>query len=121
MLMQLSFKHDQQVAVGGAAVVERLEGHAGGHRAVADHGHGMAVQFTFQLAGHGHAERAANGLVLLWPTPNVSYSLSLRFGKPLNPPCRVRLVWKVLSPTGEDLVPVCLMSLRPIPIGRMAC
>ena len=31
------------------------------------------------------AVKAAEMDVELWPTPNVSYSLSLRFGKPLKP------------------------------------
>ena len=36
--------------------------------------------------------RAALMLVELWPTPNVSYALSVRFGNPLRP-LWTRLVW----------------------------
>ena len=48
-------QHHQQVAVGHARVVERLEGHAGTHRAVANNGYRMAV-VALALGGQCHAQ-----------------------------------------------------------------
>ena len=56
-------EHHQQVgrphAMRAAAVVERLEGHATGERAVTDHRHRAAV-FALQFGGMGHAQRGRN-------------------------------------------------------------
>jgi phosphoribosylformylglycinamidine (FGAM) synthase-like enzyme len=75
---------DQQVAVGHAGVVERLEGHAGGHGAVADDGHRVAVLALDPAASA--MPSAAEMLVLECAVPKVSYSLSARCGKPERPP-----------------------------------
>ncbi len=48
-------QHHQERQVGGAGVVERLEGHAGGHRAVADDRHGALVGSQL-VESLGHAE-----------------------------------------------------------------
>ena len=48
-------QHHQQVAVGHTRVVERLEGHAGTHRAVTNDGHCMAV-VALALGGQCHAQ-----------------------------------------------------------------
>jgi hypothetical protein len=62
---------DQQVGVVDVAgVVEGLEGHAGGHRAVADHRDRPAV-LAAQAGGLGHAE-AAEIEVDEWAVPKVS-------------------------------------------------
>ena len=42
-----------------------------------------AARLEYRMIGPAPGE--APMLVLLWPTPNVSYSLSDRFGKPLSP------------------------------------
>jgi hypothetical protein len=47
-----------------------------------------------------------------WPTPKVSYSLSLRFGKPETPPC-MRSAGHALAAAGEDLVRVGLVADVP--------
>ena len=48
----------EQVGVGHhAGVVQRLVGHAGRHRAVADHRDALAVPLALELRGGGHAER----------------------------------------------------------------
>ncbi|MNV13154.1 hypothetical protein D3C71_1037850 [compost metagenome] len=51
----------QQVrfAVHATGMVERLVGHAGGHRAVADHRHHLAL-VALELARDGHAERSGD-------------------------------------------------------------
>jgi hypothetical protein len=55
---------------------------------------------------------AAEMLVEEWPTPKVSYSLSLRFGKPDSPPAW-RIVCMLLHAAGEDLVRVGLVADVP--------
>jgi len=50
--------HQRQVFI-DARVVHRLEGHAGAHRAVADHGNGDTV-FMVGLGAQGHAQRGRN-------------------------------------------------------------
>ncbi len=50
---------DDQAAVHGAGVVDRLVGHAGGHCAVADDGDHVVVA-TVDVAGDGHAETGGN-------------------------------------------------------------
>ncbi len=112
-------QHHEQVAVGGTAVVERLEGHAGGHRAVADHGHGVAVQFALQLAGHGHAERAADGGAAVAHAEGVVLTFAAlgETAEALVQPVGV----EQFTPSGEDLVPVGLVSHVPneLVVGRV--
>ena len=50
----------QQVGVEIASMIERLEGHTGGHRAVTDDGHRATVGAR-QLGRDGHAESGADG------------------------------------------------------------
>ncbi|CAG9212845.1 hypothetical protein PSP6_310082 [Paraburkholderia tropica] len=50
---------EQRHVVFDARVVHRLEGHAGRHRAVTDHGDARGV-FALELARDGHAERRRN-------------------------------------------------------------
>ena len=47
---------DDQARIHRAGVVHRLVGHAGGHRAVADHGDDVVLA-AGEVARHGHAER----------------------------------------------------------------
>jgi hypothetical protein len=49
-------EHDEHVWLDIAAMVQRLESHARGHRAVADHRDDLAV-VALALGGDGHAER----------------------------------------------------------------
>jgi hypothetical protein len=90
---------DQQVGVERAAVVERLKGHAGAERAVADDGDDLSA-LALSLAAMAMPS-AALIEVLEWPTPKVSYSLSLRLGKPDRPP-----FWRMR----------CMRSRRPVRI-----
>ena len=46
---------DDDPALAVAEVVQRLVGHAAGHRAVADHGDDVAVRVDAGVAGDGHA------------------------------------------------------------------
>ena len=48
-------EHDDHAALAVAEVVERLVGHAAGHRAVADHGDDVAVRVAPGVAGDGEA------------------------------------------------------------------
>jgi hypothetical protein len=83
--MSLSFRIDRAgLQSAHASVVQRLEGHARAHRAVADDGHCVAV-FALLLGRQRHAQRAEM-LVDECAVPKVSYSLSLRCGKPEMPP-----------------------------------
>jgi hypothetical protein len=75
---------DQHVGIGNAGIVQRLEGHAGRHGAVADDGTTLRSS-PFCLAASAMPS-AAEIEVDEWPTPKVSYSLSLRLGKPETPP-----------------------------------
>ena len=50
---------DDQARVHRAGIVHRLIGHAGGHRAVADHGDDVVLA-AGEVARHGHAERRRN-------------------------------------------------------------
>ena len=91
---------DEQVGIGDTGIVQRLEGHAGRHRAVADDGDDLAL-FAFLLGGEAMPS-AAEIEVEEWPTPKVSYSLAA-LGKPDSPvvhaqramPSRrpVRILW----------------------------
>src|SRR5207253_11405902 len=51
---------DDEAAVGVAGVVEGLEGHAAGHRAVADHGHDVVV-LPLEVPRHGHTVGGGDG------------------------------------------------------------
>jgi hypothetical protein len=75
---------DQQVGVGHAGVVERLEGHAGGHGAVADDGDDVLLLALVRVR-HGHAQRGRDRGRRV-AVPKVSYGLSSRRGKPETPP-----------------------------------
>jgi hypothetical protein len=49
-------QHHKQPGVGQVAgVVDRLQGHAAGERAITDHGHALEV-FTALIAGQGHTK-----------------------------------------------------------------
>ena len=52
-------EHDDQPRIHRARIVHRLIGHAGGHRAVADHGDDV-ILLAFEIARHRHAERGGN-------------------------------------------------------------
>ncbi len=52
-------EHHQHVGADFRGVVERLEGHAGGERAVADHRDGLAL-LAFQTGGDRHAQGGAD-------------------------------------------------------------
>ena len=52
-------EHDDQPRIHRAGIVHRLVGHAGRHRAVADHGDDVVV-LVLQVARHCHAERSRN-------------------------------------------------------------
>jgi hypothetical protein len=54
--MSLSLRMTISRFVACAGVVHRLIGHAGGHRAVADHGDDVVVASPAQVARDGHAE-----------------------------------------------------------------
>ena len=50
---------DDQAALGGGGVIDGLEGHAGAHRAVADHAHHLIVA-PLEVAAHRHAKTGGN-------------------------------------------------------------
>ena len=63
-----------------AEVVERLVGHAAGHRAVADDGDDVAVVVDAGVAGDGQAVGVATGTVEAWLFSMWSCRLSSRLG-----------------------------------------
>ena len=65
-----------------------------------------------RLAAATAMPRAALIEVLEWPTPKVSYSLSLRVGKGARPPCLLDGVQQ-FAPPGEHLVRVGLVADVP--------
>jgi hypothetical protein len=91
-------------------VIQRLEGHAGGQRAVADDGHGAA--FSPRCAAAIAMPKAALIEVLEWPTPKVSYSLSLRVGNGARPVALLDGVQPV-APPGQHLVRIGLVADVP--------
>ena len=72
-------EHHQHVLVDIAGVIERLERHAGGDGAIADHRHHLAAK-PFALTATAMPS-AAPMEVLEWPTESTSYSLSPRQGR----------------------------------------
>ena len=94
-----------------AGVVHRLEGHAGGHRAVADDGDAPCGARPCSLAATAMPS-AAEIEVDECAVPKVSYSLSSRRGKPEMPPSW-RSVRHAVAPAGEDLVRIGLVADVP--------
>ena len=87
--------------------------------AVADHSHGVAVQFAFQLAGNGHAERPADGGAAVAHAEGVVLAFAAlgeaaeAFVEPIGV--------EQFTPSGEDLVPVGLVPNVPneLVVGRI--
>ena len=101
----------QRHVVFNAGVVHCLEGHAGRHRAVADHGDAHAI-VALQLAGDRHAERSGDRSAGVRGTEGVVLRLiALReaLEMPPNSTQRVHLV----AAAGQDLVRVGLMADVP--------
>ncbi len=100
----------QHVGVDVGGVVERLEGHAGGQGAVADHRYALAL-LAFQTGGNGHAQRRtdagagvadAEGVVLALAAPREGgQAVLLAQGA------------HALTTAGEDLVWVGLVADIP--------
>jgi hypothetical protein len=91
-------------------VIQRLEGHAGGQRTIADDGHGAAI-FT-ALAAAMAMPNAALIEVLECPTPKVSYSLSVRVPERA-PGHRLLDGVQLRATAGQYLVGIGLMSHIP--------
>ena len=102
---------DQQAnLVGDAGVVQRLEGHAGGHRAVADHGDAVA-RLALAARRHRHAQgrrdrrrrvRGAKGVVGRLGAPREARDAALLAQRA-----------HCLAPPGQDLVRIGLVAHVP--------
>ena len=115
--MSLSFRMTISRDVHRAGVVHRLIGHAGAHRAVADHGDDVVLAALADRAPTA-MPRPAEIEVELCAAPNGSYSLSARRVNPDSPP-----PWRkradAVAPPGEDLVRIGLVADIPDqPVAR---
>ena len=109
--MSLSLRTTSRSTPRGAGVVHRLERHAGAHRAVADHRDDAARSRPCRCAATAMPS-AAEIDVDEWAVPKVSYSLSLRRGKPDG--AAVLAQGAIAAPAaGEDLVRVGLVADVP--------
>ena len=102
---------DQQVGRQRTGVVQRLERHAGGQRAVADDRHRRAGRSP-RCAAATAMPRAALIEVLECPTPKVSYSLSLR-GREGRQAAVLLDGVQPIAPPGQHLVRIGLMAHVP--------
>ena len=100
----------RQPAVRHRRVVQRLEGHAGGHRAVADDRHRLA-RLAFQLGGQRHAERGRDRS----RTVRGAEGVVLAFVATREAADAAELAQRVhaVAPAGEDLVRVGLVADVP--------
>jgi hypothetical protein len=101
---------DQQIGVERAAVVERLEGHAGAERAVADDGDDLPA-LALELGGDGHAERGADGGAGVADAEGVVLALAA-LGEAGQAALLAHAV-HALAPPGEDLVRIGLVADVP--------
>ncbi len=103
-------EHHQHVLVNIAGVIERLERHAGGDGAIADHRHHLAPQ-PFALGRHGHAERRTDGGAGVTDGEHVILALAA-------PGEGVQTVFLAdalhpIAATGQDLVGISLVADVP--------
>ena len=91
-------------------MIERLEGHAGGHCAVTDHRHGLAFA-ALDTRGDGHAEGCADASAGVADAKGVvlAFAAARESGDAILLPQGAHL----LAPTGEDLVRIGLMTHVP--------
>ena len=101
---------DEHVGVGDAGVVERLEGHAGRHRAVADDGDDLA-RLALLLGGQRHAERGGDRGRRMADAERVVRALAA-LGKAGNAAVHAQAV-HAGAPAGEHLVRVALVADVP--------
>jgi hypothetical protein len=100
----------EQVGVGHARVVERLEGHAGGHRAVADHRDGVAV-LALLLGRQRHAQRGRDAGGRVRGAEGVVFALgTLRKARQA---AELAQRGHALAPAGQDLVRIGLVAHVP--------
>jgi len=93
-----------------AAVVERLEGHAGGHRAVADDGHRVAL-LALLLGGQCHAERGRDRGAGVRRAEGVV--LALVAARKAAQAAELAQRAHAVAPAGEDLVRIGLVAHVP--------
>ena len=65
---------DQQTRLHRAGIVHRLVGHAGAHRAIADHGDHMAILLAEQVMRHRHAEAGGDAGAAMGGTERVVFA-----------------------------------------------
>jgi hypothetical protein len=102
--------HQQADVLGDARVVQRLEGHAGAHRAVADHRDRVALR-PLVARGDRHAERRRDRRRRVRGAERVE--LALRAAREARDPAVLPQVRHALAPAGEDLVRVGLVADVP--------
>ncbi len=91
-------------------MVERLEGHAGGQRAVTDHGDGLAIA-VLQAGGNGHAQRGADRSAGVADAKGVV--LALGAARECGNAVLLTQAGHAFAATGEDLVRIRLMPDVP--------
>ena len=103
-------EHDDQPRVHRAGIVHRLIGHAGGHRAVADHGDDV-VLLAVEIAGHRHAQPGGNRGRGMCGTERIVFALGA-LGETREPAALAERA-NAVAAAGEDLVRIGLVADVP--------
>jgi hypothetical protein len=101
---------DDQARIHRAGVVHRLIGHAGGHRAVADHGDDV-VLLAVEIAGHRHAQPSGNRGRGMCGTERIVFALGA-LGETREPAALAERA-NAVAAAGEDLVRIGLVADVP--------
>ena len=102
---------DEQVVWRRRHVVDALEGESSAHCPVAYHSHHMAVVVPRLLRRHSHAERSRDGVGGVSARECVVFALKRRGERAQ--PFQFTVGAEAVSPSGENLVSVCLMAHIP--------
>ena len=108
--MSLSLRIDDQPRIHRPGIVHRLIGHAGAHRAVADHGDDVAL-LALEVARHRHAERRRDRGRAVRRAERVVFALR-PLGEPGQPAALADRA-DAVAPAGQDLVRIGLMADIP--------
>ena len=102
---------DQHIGICHAGMVHGFKSHPGGHGAIADHGHGLAIGFALVLGRYSHAQGSRNGSGGM-PYPECIVLAFTSFWKAAQ-----AIVFavgnKIIAAPGQDLVPVSLVAHVP--------
>ena len=109
---------DDQPVAGGCGIVHRLIGHAGAHRAVADH-RDRPARLVRQLVGDGEAERGRDAGRAVRRAERVIFALAAP-GEAAEAPALAKRADAVAA-AGDDLVRIGLVADVPDQLVARAC